>query len=160
MDEFRIILRNDNIYQDNTAQGQRYYVDIPICVQVGDCFFPYPDWTDMAYPILCHWIENLVANKGRKNASYILYFMDGPHYMEIHQNGYDLKVIGVSDRKHYEKRFEFDCTYEEFMTVLLKAIKKLKGILKSNPIFKKGYDSIIESCRYYEKKVKKELNIT
>lgn len=76
MKEFRILIRNNDIYYHESmfVHGQAPYVDLPICLRIKDIFFPDEDWTDMVYPMIYQWIENLLSHKGQNNVKYSLFF--------------------------------------------------------------------------------------
>lgn len=160
MNRFRIILKNQDLFvsEQGIIDGQATYVDLPVFWQIGDVFFPCEDWDDMADPILYHWTENLLAHLWAERAEYKLYFMDGPYYLRVQQDGYNLTVTGVSFQTAFDQELcAFTCTYQELLQELLRAIKRLRYFLLTNPACKRGFDSAVCTTRHYEEEINKAL---
>ncbi len=49
-------------------------------IQIGDFYFPDPEWTDLTYSVLQMWTQKLVSAISHSNH---LYFLDGPFSLKI-----------------------------------------------------------------------------
>lgn len=156
MKEFRILISDADIYISNTSSG---IIDTPLCVQVGTRFFPDRQWTDLTYPVLCLWADNLLRNQNRKNEKYDLHFMDGPYRLHIEQAENQLTIHGISERETYETVFSYCCTYSDMLQALLRALHCLKKMMLENELFK-GWnqrESILASILHYTELIQNAL---
>ena len=94
--------------------------------------FPCKGWTDCALSVISMWIEDVVRHGGNKKDTYILYFMDGPYWLEVQQEGEELILRGIEDRKEKEVQFTVSCTMQELRRKLKRTLYKLESIIQTN----------------------------
>ena len=156
MKDFKIVISKTETYVSDTSGGK---IITPFCIHVAQNYFPYSDWQDFTCEVLSMWTEALLRNKDSRNENYILYFMDGPHRLEVKQDNSILKLLGVSERKEKLIRFSYSCTYNDFLFELLSAFHQLKRvILECEDICNwVGHSSILNTIDYYTIKLESAL---
>ena len=107
-------------------------IDTGFYVTCDGVAFPDEEWTDDALSIISMWIEDVVRHKGYKKCSYVLYFMDGPYWIEVQQVGEELILRGIEDKKDKEIKFTVSCTVQELRKKLQKNLYKLERIIQTN----------------------------
>ena len=119
MNTLKIIVSDTDVFVSESV------LDTVVYVQIGDTVFPDNQWSDMTLSILSMWTENLIRHKGQKS-SYILYFMDGPYYLEVNQETYSLLITGISERQDRRIEFSCICSLGDFLSELKSAFISLK----------------------------------
>lgn len=152
MKDFKIVISKTDIYVSDNSCGM---ITTPFCIQVAESYFPCSGWQDFTCEVLSMWTEELLRNKDRRNAIYTLYFMDGPHRLEVKQDNSILMILGVSERKGSLIRFSYSCTYTDFLLELLYAFRQLKrAIIECEDICNwVGHSSILNTIDYYVMKI-------
>lgn len=126
MNTLKIVVSDSDVFVSESEN----VIDTVVYVQIGDTVFPDNRWSDMTLSILSMWTENLIRHEGQVS-SYILYFMDGPYYLEINQDINTLFVTGVSERQNRCIEFSFTCSRRDFLSELKNAFIALKAIINN-----------------------------
>lgn len=154
---FKIILSDDWLEISTISIGSfctAFYVQCE-----GVCF-PDEQWTDFTKTVISTWTEDLIRNRGRKKAKYILDFFDGPFWIDVTQKGTELFLQGINDRREPRVEFSYTCTYEELLRELLEAFHKLEKLIYLNDAFREHnlVDSIQQTITYYKDLINRELS--
>jgi len=155
MDDFRIAIADNDIFIDNSLSA---IIDTPFYVQINNFCFPDCLWTDFSYPVICVWAENLLRNRGRINTHYTLPFMDGPYWIDVTQNGNNLLLKGINERKDKKIEFISSCTVASVLHELLRAINKSERIVLDNEklIERETRESILNSIHHYKMRIRED----
>ncbi len=124
MSDFEILLSDEKLLAGDKAS----YVDLPLCVRLDERFFPDPEWTDMAYPILCMWAEALHPLQLGTSTKCRLNFLDGPWWLELTRTEDALQIAGVSDRGAQKIEATACCQLDRLLWELSKALSRLDFI--------------------------------
>lgn len=135
-------------------------IDTDFCLQHSNGCFPDDQWTDFVYPVLSMWTEEVVKNKGRRQAQYTLPFMDGPFWVQVKQHGRYLQIKGINGRKKPYVEFSCDCYYEELLEELLRSFNKLEKLIYLNDTFfdSNSVNSVQRTITYYKDLINRELS--
>lgn len=153
---FKIILSDDEVV---VSSDLTFPIFTTCYVQCESVYFPCEQWTDFTERVISIWTENLVRNRGRKKAKYILDFFDGPFRIDVTQKGTELFLQGINDRREPRIEFSYTCTYEELLRELLKAFRKLEKIIYLNDAFHdpERVKSTQWTITYYKDLINREL---
>ena len=147
MPEFEIILSDEKLLAGDKAS----YVDLPICVRLDERFFPDPEWTDMAYPILCMWAEALHPLQLGTSTKCRLNFLDGPWWLEVTRMEDALQIMGYSDRNMRKVEATARCQPDDLFRELLKALARLEFLSSRSEAVSDGLRNAVhrdvERCR-------------
>ena len=147
MPEFEIILSDEKLLAGDKAS----YVDLPICVRLDERFFPDPEWTDMAYPILCMWAESLHPLQMGTSTKCRLNFLDGPWWLEVTRAEDALQIVGCSDRNMRKVEAAACCQLDDLLRELLRALARLEFLSSRSEAVSDGLRSAVhqdvERCR-------------
>lgn len=126
---FEIILTDHllEVFPISRLLDTEFYV---VCDGVA---FPGEGWTDCALSVIAMWIEDIVRHsRYKKKTTYLLYFMEGPYWLEVQQEGEELILSGIEDRKDKEVKFTVSCTVQELRKKLKRTLYKLERIIQTN----------------------------
>ena len=125
---FEIILTDHllEVFPISRLLDTEFYV---VCDGVA---FPGEGWTDCALSVIAMWIEDIVRHSGYKKTTYLLYFMEGPYWLEVQQEGEELILSGIEERKDKEVKFTVSCTVQEMRKKLKRTLYKLERIIQTN----------------------------
>ena len=155
MSEFEIIISDENIVYGESSP----YLDTPFSVRIGEIAFPFSDWTDMTYPILCIWAEDLLRLQSGLDGKTILFFMDGPFWIEVKKDGDKLSLLGISNRNSRTVVCSSQCSMRELMEELLKALNKLYGIVFLASNLPDGLKSTVNNAiKHYRTLIKSSMS--
>ena len=147
MSEFKIILSDEKLLAGDKAS----YVDLPICVRLDERFFPDPEWTDMAYPILCMWAEALHPLQLGTSTKCRLIFLDGPWWLEVTRMEDALEIAGCTDKKTRKVEVTACCQLEDLLRELLRALARLEFLSSRSEAVSDGLRNAVhqdvERCR-------------
>ena len=147
MSEFEIILSDEKLLAGDKAS----YVDLPICVRLDERFFPDPEWTDMAYPILCMWAEALHPLQLGTSTKCRLIFLDGPWWLEVTRMEDALEIAGCTDKKTRKVEVTACCQLDDLLRELLKALARLEFLSSRSEAVSDGLRNAVhqdvERCR-------------
>lgn len=147
MPEFEIILSDEKLLAGDKAS----YVDLPICVRLDERFFPDPEWTDMAYPILCMWAEALHPLQLGTSTKCRLNFLDGPWWLEVTRMEDALEIAGCADKKTRKVEVTACCQLDDLLRELLKALARLEFLSSRSEAVSDGLRNAVhrdvERCR-------------
>lgn len=150
----RINIGDDIFLPENEAPS---VIDTLIHVSFGQSVFPDEQWTDYAYPIICHWAETLLTHRKGGRSDYCLPFMDGSFQLDVHQSeDMALYIRGVHDDS--ECRFECTCTYNEFLNALKSAFRQLSGLLHTHGLDKQRCKDVYHTLLDYEKRLNRAVS--
>jgi len=147
-----------------TDSGLAFYteysviVDTTFYVQYGEECFPYEGWNDSVNHILPMWAEALLANRRGKEASYRLYFMDGPYRIDVRQTDGRLLLQGIEDGSKQRIVFSCTCTQAEVLREVLKAFQRLEKIIYLHDAIRdEDAKSVLNTIRHYTKQIRRAL---
>ena len=75
----------NNLTRRNTKKSFDIFGGIHF--EIDDYCFPLETWTDFVYPILSWWKEQLRDINNNAKDSCELFFMDGPYFVTVHDQG-------------------------------------------------------------------------
>lgn len=113
-----------------------------LCVQSGNCFFPFDDWDDFYVIILDMWMCSLNQYQNDSYAVFDMPFMDGPYNLLCQKNGDVLTVKGIDE--HADEgvvKFEETMSYECMKNMVLECARKL---LDAFPEYKETDDDMVK----------------
>jgi hypothetical protein len=154
MDTFKIIISPYDLFFTDTSSD----VSMIFYVWGNGIAFPSEDWEDYAYPALHQWIESLLRSGFGKNA-YRLYFLDGPYYIAVKQNGDELEMRFIHDSGLPKEEAVVYCTKRQLFIELRRAIKDLGTIVADESLLtnRQLARSIQESNAYYNARIRRWL---
>ncbi|MDF2611232.1 MAG: hypothetical protein K0R92_2706 [Lachnospiraceae bacterium] len=89
---FKICFLDDFYYDFGT-------IDTTFYVNVDGIDFPDGQWTDYTISVLYMWISNILDSYKNKNAKFVLYFMDGPYYINCSKQESEIHMAFIEDKK-------------------------------------------------------------
>ena len=105
-------------------------------------YFPHYKWTDFTDELIGMWTYKLFKYRDRKNVSFILYFMDGPYWLDVYKDAnMRLEIKCVHNGLHNRSvEFEFQCEYADFLKAIYEATKSLNYLLYKYDLHKGKYE--------------------
>jgi hypothetical protein len=123
---FKIICLDDFNYADICQDA-----GATIYTSIDDFAFPDSTWFDLPISVLIMWGANVIENYAKKNKTFVLYFMDGPYYIECHKKDkrIHLKCIVNKEEKIVvcESNIEMDILVKELAEVSEKTIRNIES---------------------------------
>ena len=152
MEHITIVLPDKDIFITDDSS----LIDSPIYLQIDSFCFPDAQWTDFPYPVLCEWAEDLLRNRGAKQARYELYFHDGPYRLDIVQTNDAISLRAVCFRDGEKTLCSANTTCTALLTELADA---MKTIIFENEVFDRWphRNAALSSLDYYRQRIKDTL---
>ncbi len=142
-----IYIGDDCVLHDN------HELSASICISADDIAFPYPEYRDFLYPILCDWTDILLGHTNSKTARYELRFLGSGYQMNIRQDSEKVLEIAFD---YVDKHLGRICLpYDELMLAVYDALVDFKSILYQSELnaytdlsgVKKEVSESIQKCK-------------
>ena len=120
------ILFKDDYFCSNKSITCSFYIDI------NGHVFPDSQWSDFALIVLNWWISSVLENCRKENADFVLFFMDGPFYVDCRKRGENIIMSCVTEKTC--KAIVCECTlkFDEFVRELINASSAIIDSAKKN----------------------------
>lgn len=158
MNNFEIVI-SDTPFKMLVRSNTSTLIDSVIFIRTDQGTFPDKNWTDYSLSLLCMWCEDILRMSTRENETCILYFMDGPYWIEAQKKGEIFEFEARWDKKDYQGDFQgvftFQCSLEDFLEEILRAFRKMLKILYQMKAEESVQNTVKESYQHYKKLIEK-----
>ncbi len=100
----------------------------PIWLEIDGVAFPYADWNDFSYTLLCWWSDALFSYTD-STKSFEWLFMDGPYRIAIRRSGDGLQLSCMRDDR---RLLTGECDYRTLAEALHGAMRQMEYLLHKN----------------------------
>lgn len=153
MSGIRIHLKND-IWTSQTSQ----VIDTTFYLENYGEFFPDDQWTDLTYPVIDIWAQQIISYKNNPSGKVELFFMDGPYKLIVRKTTVDMLAVQcVNFRDQPLCEMEFECSYRDFFDMLLVAVKDLDRILYEHELNGKQIREVRAQLRWLRSRLREEI---
>lgn len=133
------------VKDDIFVSGYEQMINTTFYLEYNGCFFPDDQWTDFAYPVIDIWTETLLSYKNSITAKFELFFMDGSYKLSIQKHLNEMLVVRcINFRSTSTCELEFECSYLEFLDMLLIATNKFNRILREKEMHMGRFQSVFK----------------
>ena len=149
MNELKIVIQEE-IFTSNITTN----LVLPLFLESDGTYFPNKQWTDFA-DILNMWTYTLLKHIGKKEAKFILYFMDGPYRLDVTKDK-EMKVTiqCINFRNEELTEQTIQCDYVDLLTAVYKAVNKFNKILYDKEMHIGRFEAIYKQSLIASKELK------
>lgn len=135
------IIVEDDVY----LTKNKHVVDTIIYIKYNDMCFPSNTWTDLTFPILEEWKNNLLKVRNACDISFEFFFHEGSFLLKIYKGqNMDLMVDFVNNRVQKKTELTLHCGYYELLSAIYNALKSFAKILYNNNLHTGDFSSIYQ----------------